>query len=434
MEQFEHVACTVCGCVCDDLRVTVEEGRISKCEGACRLAEPWFLSQGDHRPPVALIEGQPVSLDTAVVRAADILRAASSPLIYGLSRSSTDGQRAAVALGERIGATIDTTASLCHAPSVVALQEVGEVTCTLGEVKNRADLVIFWGSNPVASHPRHFERYALLPEGRFIPGGRADRTLVVADVKPTPTTEIADIFLPIEPGSDFEVLTTLRCLVRGIPVKAASSSGAPLAMLEDLAERMKTCRYGIIFFGLGLSMTGLGHHNVAALLLLVGDLNNYTRFCARKMRIPGDVTGADMVLAWQTGYPFSVNFARGYPRYNPDEFSAQGMLEREEVDACLLVGSEGVARFSEKALAYLRRLPIIALDYPPVESLIVPTIRFTTAVYGIHRPGTAYRMDGVPIPLRSFLHTAYPSDCDVLNMIVDRCMEDRSLYKLMEVK
>jgi hypothetical protein len=43
MEQFEHVACTVCGCVCDDLRMTVEEGRISKCEGACRLAEPWFL-------------------------------------------------------------------------------------------------------------------------------------------------------------------------------------------------------------------------------------------------------------------------------------------------------------------------------------------------------------------------------------------------------
>jgi formylmethanofuran dehydrogenase subunit B len=195
--------------VCDDLRMTVEEGRISKCEGACRLAEPWFLGQGSIRPPVALIDGQPAPLDAAVVQAADILRAASSPLIYGLSRSSTDGQRAAIALGERIGATIDTTASLCHAPSVVALQEVGEVTCTLGEVKNRADPVIFWGSNPVESHPRHFERYSLLPKGRFIPGGRADRILVVADVKPTPTTEVADIFLPIEPGSDFEVLTTL---------------------------------------------------------------------------------------------------------------------------------------------------------------------------------------------------------------------------------
>ena len=41
---------------------------------------------------------------------------------------------------------------------------------------------------------------------------------------------------------------------------------------------MKTCRYGIVFFGLGLSMTGPGHRNVEALLLLVRDLNEHTRF------------------------------------------------------------------------------------------------------------------------------------------------------------
>jgi formylmethanofuran dehydrogenase subunit B len=424
MQSHEHVACTVCGCVCDDLRITVDRGRIINAEGACRLAEPWFLGQESRQPPVATIDGQPAPLELAAVRAANHFRAASSPLIYGLSRSSTDGQRAAIALGERIGATIDTTASLCHAPSVVALQEVGESTCTLGEVKNRADLVIFWGSNPVVSHPRHLERYSLLPRGRIIPGGRADRTLVVVDVKPTATTELADLFLSIEPGKDFEALTTLRALIRGEPVEASSLTGAPLLVLKDLAERMKTCRYGIVFFGLGLSMTGLGQHNVEALLLLVRDLNNYTRFCARKMRVPGDVTGADTVLTWQTGYPFSVNLSRGYPRYNPGEFSANAMLERGDVDVCLLVGSEGLAQFSEKALACLRRIPTIVLDYPTVESLTVPTIRFTTAVYGIHQPGTAYRMDGIPIPLRAFLPSDYPSDCEVLTMIDDQFKEE----------
>jgi formylmethanofuran dehydrogenase subunit B len=424
VEVFENIACTVCGCVCDDLRITVDDGRISKCEGACRLAEPWFLGQDTRHPPVALIDGQPAALEAAVARAADILQAAYSPLIYGLSRSSTEGQRAAIALGERIGATIDTTASLCHAPSVMAIQEVGESTCTLGEVKNRADLVIFWGSNPVESHPRHFERYSLLPQGRFIASGRAGRTLVVADVKSTASTELADLYLPIEAGKDFEALTTLRNLIHGVPVEPTSSTGAPLHLLEDLAKRMKACKYGIVFFGLGLSMSCSGQHNVEALLLLVRDLNDYTRFFARRMRTPGDVTGADMVLIWQTGYPFSVNFARGYPRYNPGEYSAEGMLERGEVDACLLVGSEGVARFSPKAMDYLRRIPTIALDYPTVESLIDPGIRFTTAVYGVHRRGTAYRMDGIPIPLRACLATDYPSDSDVLKMIAARITED----------
>jgi formylmethanofuran dehydrogenase subunit B len=417
LNEFKNVACTVCGCVCDDLCVTVDHQRVIRAEGACKLAEPWFLEQGTRQPPVVQIDGHAAPYEEGIARAADLLRAAKSPLVYGLSRSSTEGQRAAIALAEQIGATIDTTASLCHAPSVMAIQEVGEVTCTLGEVSNRADLVIFWGVNPVESHPRHMERYSLFPNGRFVPRGRADRTLVVVDVKPTATTDIADIYVPVERGRDFEMMTILRSLIRGVPISRESAAGMPMELLKDVAQRMRSCRYGVVFFGLGLSMSGGGQHNVEALLLLVRDLNQHTRFCARRMRIPGDVTGADMVLAWQTGFPFSVNFARGYPRYNPGEFSAQEMLERGEVDACLFVGSEGAGRFSQKALAQLEQIPTITLDYPTLDSCVPATVRFTTAVYGIHRSGTAYRMDSVPIPLRPILAANYPSDDETLDQI-----------------
>jgi formylmethanofuran dehydrogenase subunit B len=363
------------------------------------------------------VGGAPAPLETALARAAEVLRAARSPLIYGLSRSSTDGQRAAVALADALGATIDTTASLCHAPSVVALQEAGESTCTLGEVKNRADLVVFWGSNPLESHPRHWERYSVLPAGEFVPRGRADRFVVVADVRRTASALAADLFLPVEPGRDFEALWTLRGLVRGVAPGPSAPTGAPLDLLEDLARRMKACRFGIVFFGLGLSLTGLGHRSVEALLRLVTDLNDFTRFYARRMRVQGDVAGADTVLAWQTGYPFSVNLARGYPRFNPGEFSANDLLERGEADVCLLVGSEGVGQFSAAAQAHLQRIPTVVLDYPTVEPAVSPAVRFTTAVYGVHRPGTAYRMDEVPVPLRAVLPTDYPTDGEVLEML-----------------
>ncbi len=410
----ENVACTVCGCVCDDLRITVEAGRVRRAEGACFLSEAWFLRQDTCQPPVAQIDGQATPLPTALAQAAQMLSAARAPLIYGLSRSSTEGQRAAVALAERLGATIDTTASLCHAPSVMALQEVGESTCSLGEVRNYADLVIFWGCDPLQSHPRHLERYSGQPVGEFVPTGRAGRTLVVVDTQPTASSAAADRFVPVEPGGDFDALWTLRGLLRGLPPAPAAPTGAPLPLLIDLAQRMQACRCGVVFFGLGLSLTGLGHRSVEALLALVTDLNHHTRFYARRMRVPGDVAGADSVLAWQTGYPFSVNLARGYPRYNPGEFSANDMLQRGEVDACLLLGSEGVARFSAAAQAHLRAIPTIALDHPTVESDPPPRIRFTTAVHGVHLPGTAYRMDEIPIPLRPFLHSDYPSDAEVL--------------------
>jgi formylmethanofuran dehydrogenase subunit B len=419
-QQIDNVACTVCGCVCDDLRVTVDRGRVLRAEGACRLAEPWFLEQDSRRPPAAEIDGREAPIEEALDRAAAILKAARSPLVYGLSRSSTPGQQAAVALADRLGATIDTTASLGHAPSVIALQEAGESTCTLGEIKNRADLVVFWGSNPVDSHPRHLERYSADPVGEFVPRGRAGRTVVVVDVCPTASSALADVLIEVSPGQDFEALWTLRGLLRGLSPPPGAATGAPLEPLVDLARRMKACRCGVVFFGLGLTRGRQGHRTVEAVLRLVTDLNDHTRFYARRMRVSGDVAGADSVLAWQTGYPFSVNLARGYPRFNPGEFSAQDMLLRGEVDACLLVGGQGLRRFVLEALAALRRVPTILLEAPTLTSLVPPTVRFTTAVYGVHLPGTAYRMDEVPIPLRPILPAHYPSDAGVLRRLLER--------------
>ena len=402
------VACTVCGCVCDDLRVHVRGGRIVRADGACRLAEPWFLGQDAKHPPTATIEGRAVSLDEAVFRAADILRDSRAPLIYGLSRSTTEGQRAAVALADRVGATIDTTASLDHAPSIIAFQQAGEPTCTLGEVRTRADLVIFWGCDPDATHPRHLERYARDPLLPFEPERR--REIVYVDVQSPISRRSIDTFISIDPDRHFEALWTLRNLIRN-----PSTDSGPLAAL---AGRMRTCRYGIVFFGLGLSQVRHGHRNVEALLRLVTDLNAFTRFSARRLRMQGDVAGADSVLCWQTGYPFSVNLARGYPRYNPGEFSAGEMLARREADTLLLLGSEYEPRFPPAARSYLRTIPTIVLDSPTVEPEFEPTVRFTTAVYGVHRSGTAYRMDEVPIPLRVLLPSDYPSDADALGAII----------------
>ena len=386
-------------------------------ERACDLARPWYESLDRSMRPPASINGSAAEFEAAIEAAAQILNSSRNPLIYGLSRSSTEGQRAAVQLADRLGATIDTTASRCHGPSILALQHVGESTCSLGEIRNRCDLIVFWGSNPQLSHPRHFERYSVEPAGQFVPGGRQDRTVVVVDVEPTVTSGQADHFLQVEPGRDFEAIWTLRALVQGIPIDEDRPCGAPLEQLRELAERMKTCRSGVVFFGLGLTRRENGHASVEALLRLVTDLNSHTRFYARRMRVPGDVTGADSVLCWQTGFPFAVNLARGYPRYGPGEYSANELLERRETDACLIVGSESIARLSPQALANLNELPTIVLDYPHVESSLRADVSFDTAIYGVHVPGTAYRMDETPIPLRSFLETTLPTDGQVLSRL-----------------
>ena len=79
------------------------------------------------------------------------------------------------------------------------------MTCTLGEVKNRADFIIYWGGNPAECHPRHFTKYTLTQKGKFVPNGRKDRTMVLVDIRETPSAKAADIFLQVRPGKDFEV-------------------------------------------------------------------------------------------------------------------------------------------------------------------------------------------------------------------------------------
>ena len=447
---IHDVACTACGCVCDDLSLTVERDRIVEMIGACELARPWLSLQNAVERPVAERRGQPVAWDDAIREAASVLRAARYPVIYGLSRSSTDGQRAAVALADALGANIDTTASEGHATSLLALQAAGESTCSLGEVRNRADLVLFWGADPVTTHPRHLERYSLWPKGQFVPEGRAGRTLVVVDSERTSTAEMADVFLQIPRGRDFEALWTLRMLLRGglssPPLSKGRTGGGnevaasfpvctppvlplerggektltttlPLDALCDLAERLQRCRYGVAFFGYGLARQALGHRVVEALLRLTTDLNAFTRFSVRRLRMAGNVSGADNVLCWQTGFPFSVNFSRGYPRYDPGEYSAAEILARGEADAALFVGCARVDSFPNAAREHLARIPTILLDHAAAQPCWSPTLRFTTAVYGVHRAGTAYRMDDVPIPLRSVLTTEYPTDGDVLRAI-----------------
>ncbi len=426
--QVEHVVCAFCGCVCDDLTVTIENGRVTGAKQACALGRAWLQGHtAETDQPVAVIDGRPAALDEAIEVAAGYLVAARYPLIYGLSSTYCEAQRQAVALADLLGATIDCCTSVCHGPSGMGFQTVGEPTCTLGEVKNRADLLIYWGCNPAESHPRHFARYAVTPRGLFTPNGRKDRTVVMIDVRPTPGARAADIFLQVRPGYDFEIVWALRCLIKGAAFEEAAlaDTGLSLAQLQDLADRMRTCKFGVLFVGQGLTQTRGRHMNTSAVYMLARDLQAHTKFAVMGMRGHGNVTGIDNVLAWQTGYPFGVNFSRGYPRFNPGEFTAVDMLGRKEPDAALVVASDPAANFPHAARQRLAQIPTIVLDAHPSETTKIARVAIFTATAGINAEGTVYRMDNVPLRLRKFLPSPYPSDEEVLSRLVERVRQLR---------
>lgn len=424
MATISAVVCPGCGALCDELEVDVEGNRIVRVRNACSVGATKFLNYWRDRPPQPLVkdgEGfKPISLEEAVDRIATMLVEADYPLIYGWSLTSCEAQKLGVELAELVGGVLDNNTTVCHGPTILGVQEVGEPTCTLGEVKARADLIIYWGCNPPEAHGQHPKRYTLEPRGRF--RERAERRLVVVDVRETPIARQADRFLRIEPNHDYELLTALRLALENEEIEEDEVGGVPVREIEDLAEEMRRCEFGALFFGLGLTMTAGKYRNIDAALRLVRELNRWTKFAIMPMRGHFNVTGANKVSTWQTGFPYAVDLSRGHPWYNPGETTAVDILARGDNDATLVVAADPVASFPRKAVAHLVSQPLAVVDPQLSLTARMADIVIPSAYVGIEAEGTAYRMDGVALLLKKLLEPpegVYPDEV-ILRRIVDR--------------
>ena len=310
------------------------------CDGACDDGRFHTCPLGDawpaERPPVALIDGRAVTVEEASDAAAAILAQARAPLVYGLGGTSCEAQRLAVAIAEATGAVIDPAGA---SGAGLAYAAIGSSTATFGEIRDRAELVVVWRANS----PRLLER--LRP-----------RALVELD-------------------GDFEALWELRSRVKGAPLRD------PTPELDDLARRLADARHVAFVHG------ALDELNALALFELVRDLNRDRHAVTLAVRSEGNARGAEDVLAWQTGFPDAVSFARGYPRANPGEFSAAALLERGEVDAALVVTAD---------LPGLRDLPLVVVDTHATATMEAARVAFAAD----ETAGTVHRMDGVPIPFQ----------------------------------
>jgi formylmethanofuran dehydrogenase subunit B len=420
------VVCPFCGCLCDDLVVEVCDEKVVKVENGCTLASEKFL--GDHRLQSPILrEGcgwREIGYEEAISIAADILLAADLPLLYGWSGTHGEAQSVGVHLAEVLGGVIDNTSTVCHGPSILAIQEVGHPGCTLGQVKNRADVVVYWGANPIEAHPRHMSRYTTFTQGFFVKDAHLARTVIVIDTRRTETAEIADEFVQVEAGYDYEVLSALRAIVRGREeVISGAVGGVAKTQLIRVAEICKRAKFGAIFFGLGLTMSAGKHKNIRNAIELVEELNRHTKWTISPMRGHWNVYGSNEVFTWISGYPFAVDFSRGIAFYNPGETTSVDILRRGECDACLVVGSDPGAHLPRACAAHLAKIPTIQLDPHVNATTHLATLQIPVAVSGIDAEGTAYRMDGVPIRVQKLVETKFPDDTEILSAIYRRVRE-----------
>jgi len=93
---------------------------------------------------------------------------------------------------------------------------------------------------------------------------------------------------------------------------------------------------------------------------------------------------------------------------------------RKETDAALVVASDPVSNFPSAAVQHLVKNPLIVIDPHMNPTSQMGDVVFPTAFVGIETPGTAYRMDHVPLSLKKIVNppSGLLSDEAILNMLL----------------
>jgi formylmethanofuran dehydrogenase subunit B len=396
----EHVTCLGCGCACDDIAVVVKRDRIAEARNACPLGVAWFAD--GTTPREVRMGGRKVRLEQALGEAASLLRAAERPLVYLGTDVSCEAQREAVAIADGLGAMLDSVTATAAA-GILAAQRRGRAGATLGELRQRADMIVFWGVDPGRRYPRFASRYAIEPRGLHTPEGRRSRTVIAVDVGPGRGPADADVRLVLAPADEVDALGAMRATLQGRGV-----DGPRLRAPVELARRLTQGRY------IAIVADGERDPDAAppdpdraeALVTLAQTLNGPTRCALTLLRGGGNRSGADAVLTWQTGFPFAVDFAPGHPTYRPHAAAAT-LLAEGAIDAVLAIGAP--ESLPDAVMRGLGGLATVAVGPRASAAAFRPTVAVDTGIAGLHEGGTAFRMDDIPLPLRPALDDVPPA-------------------------
>jgi formylmethanofuran dehydrogenase subunit B len=412
----QSIICTGCGCLCDDLDVTLAEGQLLEVANVCLWGLSRFFPTKRFHPrkerhrllePHSRQNGrlQRVSYETALEQAAGIFGTAKRPLIYGLTNTGSWAQEAALQLARKLKARLEPADLAFKAPYYHTLRKHGLYWAPLEVIRDEADRVLFWGANPLHSCPRHLVRYSVFARGRFTERGVEDRQVAAVDIYRTEMAKFCHLFVQIEPGQELPLLQGIGEHLQGSPGPRPAVRGT-----KRLAKFLSQAEFGVIFFGrgatynqglavldeLGNLAARLGEEKPFILFPLASDFNSH---------------GLYHLLLNELGAPEAPDFG-----HEDGLLTSAIPVDFGEYDAILVLGADLFWFLPEdQALALQsRQVPVVSLSPFANRTTGCSRVVLPVALAGLEAAEVAYRMDGLPLVLKKLLPTALPSDREVL--------------------
>ena len=408
--------CTGCSCLCDDIEAIVEGKEIKEMRNACRIGADLFLDHNMNRASCA-VDGESVEIDKAMESAINILRGAKNPFIYGLDNSAIGSQKLGIKLAKKIGAVIDSASSYRQGAVMDKILSSDIKTCTLDDVRNNADVILYWGSDPSNSHPRHMSRYTYFPRGeRRLKGWETERKAITIDVRKSSSAVVGKKNVKILQGRDADLIEEITVALDGkVP---SASVGIEEKKIIELADRLKKAEYGIIFTGMGLISSIDG--NLGVLEDFVNKLNEFTEFYLMPMLHPVNARGLDQTLFDETGHTGKVKFnsSSGTVEHGA-AYSFVEALKSEDMDAALIIGSDPLSTIPFGISKKLMDIPTITIDSNKTPTTEISNVVIPSAKIGIEVGGSMLRMDGAEFSFDGIIEAEWKSEEEILSSLIE---------------
>ncbi|MFC1999404.1 hypothetical protein ACFLXE_01415 [Chloroflexota bacterium] len=403
----QGIVCTGCGCLCDDILLEVEGERLGRMENVCAKGAAYLGSAGNaERRARSLIAGREVSLDQAIEEAGQLLSEADKCLIFGLDNSTLQAQVAGIELARKLGGVIDDASSFSFG-NLIQNTVNGELpTCFLSEVKDNADLLLYWGSNPTHTHPRHLSKYTYLAYTDFDPAGWLPRgvRLSCVEVRDTEFSSMCRPSFKIDPCGD-------EAFIRAIldPEQGGTEETRAFA---DLIAKSSFC---VLFCGSGLCYSVDG--DFGSFNEMVNRLGQSTRMAVIPMVGESNMRGFNETLNRKSGFVDRVSFAEGVSQ--GAEFSFLEQVRNQIPDCVLIVGADPFSALPQTLMANLQDVDIICLDSFSTPTTEAADVVVPVALPGLECEGSVLRMDGDEVALVAPLKGEYPGDEEVIRRLTE---------------
>lgn len=387
---LKDVVCPFCAMVCDDLSLPVDRKPHAPDSAVCPKAAEGFRQALDTTHAAPLVRGHEAGWPEALQRTRELMQSARLPLFHGLIGDLLDC-RAALHLAGHFRGVVDHHDGDTVARNLAVYQDSGWISTSLGETRNRADLVILIGDDIGTALPRLNEKLFAARERLHTP---QEPHIVVLNTDRLSTLDQVRVMLgsrPLpEPRSQaVDLYEKLHRSSYPVFVVAALDDARAELVLRSTADLVRT----------------INESRRAALLTLSSGV--------------GDTT-AQLASTWHNGFGIRTSFARGYPEQDLQRFAAHRLLHSNESD--LLVWINSLSRQPPPEC----QQPRIVIGHPAMRfDDDAPDVFLPVAVPGVHRNGFLHRADGLRmLPLQAAIESNLPGTLEVCRQLTEPTAEN----------